>query len=119
MINLAFEIVRKNAELRAKLTTIQYYVADANYISDTIRFFTEIVRYNLPVVPGRDMDKIAYVVVNAFIGLVNTMNIDRPSFVNDPGIIEEISKLLYNYLGLPISLEASTAKGSSGKGDFI
>ncbi|MNL33142.1 hypothetical protein D3C87_1550360 [compost metagenome] len=118
MINLSFEIIRKNAELRAKLTTIQYYVADANYISDTLRFFTEIVRYNLPVIPGRDMEKVSYIIVNAFIGLVNTMNIDSPQFIHDPGITEEISRLLYNYLGMnpEASIVAATGKP---KGDFI
>jgi Transcriptional regulator len=118
MINLAFDIIRRNSELRAKLTTIQYYVADANYISDSLRFFTEIVRYNLPVIPGRDMEKVAYIVVNAFIGLVNTMNIDSPNFINDPGITEEISRLLYNYLGMSLDT-ASAGAPKSPKGDFI
>lgn len=115
MLQLSLDICRRNAELRAKLTTIQYYVAEASYMSDTIRFFQEIVRYNLPQIPGRDMERVSYVLVNTFIGMINTMNIDQPHFINDPAIIEEMSRLFYSYLGIA----TESKPGTPAKGDFI
>lgn len=117
MIELAVENTRRNSELRSKLTTIQYYVAEAAYMSETIRFFQEVVRYNLPQIPGRDMEKVSYIVVNAFIGMVNTMAIDNPSAIHDTAIVEEIFQLFNKYLDLDATTSAAVANRS--KGDFI
>lgn len=106
MIELSFDICRRNHELRAKLTTIQYYVAEATYVSDFIRFYQEVVRHNLPAIPGKDMDKVSYLLVNAFIGLVNTIAIDNPNYINDLALLSEISQMFYKYLG--ISPQAET-----------
>ncbi|MBO9666816.1 MAG: TetR family transcriptional regulator [Bdellovibrio sp.] len=114
MIELSFEIYRRQYELRAKLTTIQYYVAEASYISESIRFFQEVVKYNLPQLPGKDMEKVAYILVNAFMGLCNTMAIDNPNYINDPVVLSEMSQLFLKYLDIPVEKPATTPKG-----DFI
>lgn len=114
MIELAFEIYRRHYELRAKLTTIQYYVADASYISESIRFFQEVVKYNLPQIPGKDMEKVAYIIVNAFMGLANTMAIDNPNYINDPTVLTEMTQLFFKYLDIPVEKTPSP-----NKGDFI
>lgn len=100
MIEMAVETIRHNSDLRAKLTTIQYYVAEADYMSESIRFYQEVVRYNLPTMPGRDMEKVSYIVVNAFIGLVNNMSIDKPDAIHDPALIKELHQLFFKYLDL-------------------
>ena len=102
MIELAFEIYRRHYELRAKLTTIQYYVADASYISESIGFFQEVIKYNLPQIPGKDMEKVAYIIVNAFMGLANTMAIDNPNYINDPAVLSEMTQLFFKYLDIPV-----------------
>ena len=122
MLEAAFDICRRNSELRAKLTTIQYYVAEASYMTDTIRFFQEVVKYNLPAIPGRDMDKVSYVMVNAFIGMVNTMCVDQPDYINDPGTLKEMSALLFKYLdlgpnGAPLDSKATPSGGT--RGDYL
>ncbi|KYG68361.1 transcriptional regulator [Bdellovibrio bacteriovorus] len=119
MIELAVETIRRNSELRAKLTTIQYYVAEASYMSESIRFFQEVVRYNLPQIPGRDMEKVSYLVVNAFIGLVNTMSIDRPEAIHDAGIVQEITQMFFKYLDMEPTTTATASVGARAKGDFI
>ncbi|WII72794.1 TetR/AcrR family transcriptional regulator [Bdellovibrio sp. 22V] len=121
MIELAVDTIRRNSELRAKLTTIQYYVADAAYISDSIRFYQEVVRYNLPQLPGRDMDKVSYLVVNAFIGLVNTMSIDKPNYIHDNTVVQEITQLFFKYLDMDALETPTTSAGAvrQNKGDFI
>ena len=124
MIEMAIEVSRRNSELRAKLTTIQYYVAEAEYISESIRFFQEVVRYNLPPIPGRDMNRVAYMVVNTFIGLVNTMSIDKPNAIHDADIVIEIMLLLEKYLETD-SMSATANHANLGtsatrsKGDFL
>ncbi len=121
MIELAFEVGRRDSELRAKLTTIQYYVADASYVSESIRFFQEVVQYNLPAIPGRDMNKVAYVMVNALIGMANTMSIDKPDYINDPAIVSEMTALLYKFLDIDTSgrLPHEHKVPSGQGGDYI
>lgn len=122
MLEAAFDICRRNSELRAKLTTIQYYVAEASYMTETIRYFQEVVKYNLPPIPGRDMDKVSYVMVNAFIGMVNTMCVDKPDYINDPGTIKEMSALLFKFLDLSPTgapLEAKTNLAGGTRGDYL
>lgn len=120
MLELAFEICRRNSELRSKLTTIQYYVAEASYMTETIRYFQEVVKYNLPAIPGRDMEKVSYVIVNAFIGMVNTMCVDKPDYINDQGILAEMTALLYKYLDLnPNGTPVLTGNTNSPKGDYL
>lgn len=111
MIELAIETFRRNSELRSKLSTIQYYVADASYMSDSIRFFQEVVRYNLPQIAGRDMEKISYVVVNSFIGMINTICVDRPEALHDQAIVHEITQMFLKYLDI--------SDKNIKKGDFI
>lgn len=121
MIEMAIETIRRNSDLRAKLTTIQYYVADASYVSDSIKFFQEVVRNNMPQIPGRDIDRVSYIVVNAFIGLTNTMAIDKPDAIHDAKVVEEISQLFFKYLDMsPMTLTTSGVSAvNQNKGDFI
>lgn len=120
MIQLSIETCSRNAELRAKITTIQYYVAEAGYVSDTLGYFQEIVRQNLAPMPGRDLDRVAYVLVNAFIGMVDTMNLGKPQYNNDPRLLEEISRMFMLYLDIPLTaISANETKNHSPKGDFI
>ncbi|HWU44622.1 MAG TPA: TetR/AcrR family transcriptional regulator [Bdellovibrio sp.] len=107
LIELAFEICRRNFELRSKLTTIQYYVTDANYVSDFIRFFQDVLKENLPAIPGKDMNLVCNLIVNAFIGLVNTMAIDNPNYINDQALLGEITQLFFKYLGIETTASAS------------
>lgn len=117
MIQLALDVCRKNAELRSKLTTIQYYVAEASYVSETIQYFEEIVKHNLMPLPGRNMERVASVLVNTFIGMINTMNLDKPQFINDPTTLEEINHMFNSYLELPRKPEDLSPYKQ--KGEFI
>ncbi len=118
MVNLGVELYRRNSELRSKLTTVQYYVADASYISDSIKFFQDVVRFNIPEVQGRNLEKMSYVFVNAFMGLANTMSIDKPDYIHNNDIALEIGELFCSYLGGKKSTEAATPP-KSNKGDYI
>lgn len=119
MIDAAIEIIRNKAELRSKLSTIQYYVADSSYMSESVRFYKEVVQYNLPQIPGRDMENVAYILVNAFIGLTTTISIDKPNAINDSNLVSEISRLLYNYLELNLSTSSHNIGKVPHKGDYI
>jgi AcrR family transcriptional regulator len=114
MVEIAINLRKQNAELRAKLSTIQYYVTDAAFVSDSIRFFQDVVKYNLPQTPGRDLEKVSYIIVNAFLGMMNTMAIDRPDFIHDQSLIDEVTSLIYKYLDI-----AASPSAGQKKGDFI
>lgn len=121
MVEVMIDMARRNSELRAKLTTIVYYVMDPSYISESLRFMQDAVRHNLPQVPGRDMDKVSYMFVNAFVGLINNMAIDKPEAIHNPAITQEITQLFIKYLDLDTVSKPMSASSNSpqSQGDFI
>ncbi|NUN04651.1 MAG: TetR/AcrR family transcriptional regulator [Bdellovibrio sp.] len=122
MIDLAIEITRRNSELRAKLTTIQYYVAEADYMTESLRFYQEIILLNLPKIPGRDMEKVSYIAVNAFVGLINTMAINNPNAIHDAELVEEVTQFFTKYLDLDLLKGAPAGADTSvnrNKGDYL
>lgn len=100
MIHLFIETIRRNSELRSKLTTIQYYVAEAAYLTETATFFQDVIRYNIPQIPGRDMNKVSYVIVNSFFGMINSICAHNPAAMQDSQIIAEMTRLFMSYLDL-------------------
>ncbi|MGZ3771681.1 MAG: TetR/AcrR family transcriptional regulator [Bdellovibrio sp.] len=118
MVSILIDMGRRNAELRAKLTTIVYYVMDPSYISETLRFIQDTVRSYLPQIPGRDMEKVSYMLVNAFVGLMNNMAIDKPEAIHNPAIVQEISQLFIKYLDLDNAPKAAASKATA-QDDFI
>lgn len=98
IVNISLETIKRNAELRAKMSTIQYYVADQNYIAETYDFFKRYIYEALPAVPGRDNKKIAHLLVYTFMGLMNTLAVQCPKDLNDPEMSKEISLMLSSYL---------------------
>lgn len=125
MIDTAIEITRRNPELRSKLITIQYYVSEAAFITEFINFYKEVVRHNLPQIPGRDMEKVTYVLVNSFIGMTNSMIVDNPTSTLDAELASEISQLFLKYLNLDSSVQSNPSglnnigQTVSPKGDYI
>lgn len=96
--NAAIETAKRNAELRAKISTIQYYVTDQNYIAETYDFFQKHIQEALPVIPGRDNQKVSYLLVHTFVGLMNTLAIRNPADLQDPELAKEVSNLFVSYL---------------------
>lgn len=98
IIQIGINIARRNSELRSKIISIQYYVADSSFFSDSINFYRdEIIRY-LPPIPNRDMNTLAYVMVNAFMGLTNSMAMDKPDAIHSEAIEKEIMYLFMSFL---------------------
>lgn len=121
LVEVMVAMVRRNSELRSKLTTIVYYVMDESYISETLRFFQDAIHFNLPSIPGRDMNKVSYMLANTFMGLINNMAIDRPEAIHDPIITAEITHLFTKYLDSKPEIITATAASSisQNKGDFL
>jgi AcrR family transcriptional regulator len=98
IIQVGINIARRDSELRSKIISIQYYVAESSFISDSINFYrNEIIRY-LPPMPGRDMNTLAYVMVNAFMGLTNSMAMDKPEAIHSEAIEKEVMHLFMSFL---------------------
>lgn len=98
MVRLGFEALKGNAELRAKLLTVQYYLADINYMRETIQHFEEIAMRYLPTIEGRDQRKVAKIFVNSFIGLMNSIAVDNINFDQDAAMVAEIETIFLKYL---------------------
>lgn len=100
LIDLALDIVAKNSELRSKLGTVQYYVSEPGFMVEFLQFFHELIYYNLPPIPGRDMQKVCRLFVNSFIGTMDLITVNTPEQALDPDIKKELKLLLLNYVGI-------------------
>lgn len=100
MIQLGFKVLRANAELRAKLLTVQYYLADVSYMTETVKYFEELTLRNLPQLPGRDQKQVAKIFTNTFIGLMNSLAVENPRFDQDSQAMREIESLFLKYLDM-------------------
>ncbi|MFP5520165.1 MAG: TetR/AcrR family transcriptional regulator [Bdellovibrionia bacterium] len=100
MINLGFSVLQHKADLRAKLLTVQYYLADVNYMAETIRYFEEMSLSYLPQFPGRDPRVVSKIFTNAFLGLMNSLAVENPNFTSDANQKKEIELMFLKYLDL-------------------
>ena len=98
IIQIGINIARRESELRSKLISIQYYVTEASFLSEMIVFYRDEIVRHLPAIPGRDMHTLAYVMVNAFMGLVDSMGMDKPDAIHNENIEKEIMYLFMSYL---------------------
>ena len=98
IIQIGINIARRDSELRSKIISIQYYVADASFISASISFYRDEIIRHLPEIPGRDMNTLAYVMVNAFMGLANSMAMDKADAIHNQAIEKEIMYLFMSFL---------------------
>lgn len=102
LIELIFEVYRRDHILRAKLSSIQYYVTEPALVSEFILFFEQMIRSALSEIPGKRAENTSYILVHTIIGLVNSLSLDNPNYINDPAILNEMTQLIYRYLGLPV-----------------
>lgn len=98
IVDTALVVGSRNAELRAKITTIRYYVGDQNELAESHAFFKKYVYNVLPKIPGRDNDKVSTLMVHTFTGILNTLAMANPKAIHDPEVAKEISLIFTAYL---------------------
>lgn len=110
IVEMMIDVMTSKPELRQKIQSIQNYLVDAQYVSEVNSFYVSLFKQEIPHLPGRDMDKVAYVLVNLCFGLLNTIGIEKPQFTQDKGLIEEIMTLVGKYLDLNKNFSAGSSK---------
>lgn len=103
LIRLGFDVLKANAELRSRLLTVQYYLADSNYIREQTQFFEDLAKTALAEMPGRNLEKVSFVFINSFIGMMNSFSINHPDFDKDEALLKEIETLFLKYLDVPLN----------------
>jgi len=98
IIEITVDIFRRDIELRSKLNSIQYYVTEPEVIVDYIHFFQEMIKNNLPALPGRSPDRYAYLLSSSIIGFANTALITNPNNLNEPNLTRDLSDLFLKHL---------------------
>lgn len=98
LMDIALEVMATQVELRVKLQSIQNYLVDANYMSELTAFYVQMLKQVLPPLPGRDPDKVAYLLVTMCTGTLSAMLIEKPDFAQDKILVAEMSLLLQRYL---------------------
>lgn len=102
LIQLGFDVLKANAELRSKLLTVQYYLADSNYLKEQTQFFENLARTIIPAFPGRNPEKVSFVFINTFVGMMNSFSINHPDFDKDEELLKEVESMFLKYLDVPV-----------------
>lgn len=98
LIDIGIEVYTRNAELRSKLQNIQTYLTDETFYQSTMRSYQEMVLRHIPPQPGRDVQRVAYVLVTSFVGLMDRAVLEIPNLAQDQSFKDEAYRLFYNYL---------------------
>lgn len=115
IVELMMEVMTSKPELRQKIQSIQNYLVDAQYLSEVNSYYVALFKQELPQLAGRDMDKVAYILVNLCFGLLSTIGMEKPQFTQDKGLVEEIMTLVSKYLDLNKPLSAVSSKPDQAK----
>lgn len=98
LIEIGIEVYARNAELRAKLQNIQTYLTDESFYGTVMRSYQDLVVRNIPQIPGRDPAKVAYLMVTAFVGLMDRAVLELGDLKKDKSFQDEMFRLFHNYL---------------------
>jgi AcrR family transcriptional regulator len=98
LISIILEVYRNNSELRAKLQNIQMYLTDGEYLRSTMRIYEDMLLRVLPAGQGRDMQRVAYVALTAFSGLMDKVVSDYIDVAKNQDLVNEIYRLFEPYL---------------------
>ncbi|MBX2987533.1 MAG: TetR/AcrR family transcriptional regulator [Bdellovibrionaceae bacterium] len=98
LIDIGVEVYRRNAELRSKLQNIQTYLTDESFYQTTMKSYQELVLRYLPVNPGRDPQRVAYILVTTFVGLMDRAILEMGDISQDKAFMDETYRLFTNYI---------------------
>jgi AcrR family transcriptional regulator len=98
LISIILEVYRNNSELRAKLQNIQMYLTDGEYLRSTMKIYEDMLLRVLPQQTGRDSQKVAYVALTAFSGLMDKAVTDYGDVTSNQDLVNEIYRLFEPYL---------------------
>lgn len=115
MMDIAMEVMTTQGELRVKLQSIQNYLVDSTYMSELTAFYVHLLKQVLPPLPGRDPDKVAYLIVTLCTGTLAAMLIEKPNFVQDKALVAEMGLLLRRYLEVDDKVSISAGSAASAR----
>lgn len=98
LIEIGVEVYQRNSELRSKLQNIQTYLTDEKFYNNTMRAYQDMVIRELPPLAGRDPQKVAYIVITTFVGLMDRAVLELKDFGKDPQFMGEVHRLFVNFL---------------------
>ncbi|HRO68373.1 MAG TPA: TetR/AcrR family transcriptional regulator [Pseudobdellovibrionaceae bacterium] len=98
LVDIGVEVYSRNAELRSKLQNIQTYLTDETFFQSTMKSYQEMVMRHLPQMQGRDPQRVAYIMVSAFVGLMDRAVLEIQNLAQDKSFRDEAFRLFYNYL---------------------
>lgn len=97
-IEIGIETYTRNASLRAKLQNIQTYLTDEAFYQSTMKAYQDMVMKYIPVPKDRDQQKVAYLFVTSFVGLMDRAVIEVANLAQDKVFKEEAFRLFSRYL---------------------
>lgn len=97
-VEIALDVFTQKAELRNKLQSIQFYLMDPTFYQNSNKFYVDFIVSQLPDLNNRDKEKVAFVMYNAFLGILNSIHIMGVNAKNDQKLSNEIVHLITSYI---------------------
>lgn len=97
-VDIGVELYQRNSELRSKLQNIQTYLTDESFYNSTMKSYEELVLRYIPPAPGRNAQKVAYILVTTFVGVLDRAILELGDLSKDQEFLDETYRLIYNYL---------------------
>lgn len=101
MLEIGFAIYQQQPELRSALQSVRLYLTEQDYVVQSRATFTEFLLAHLQHIKApRSPEKVAYIAVTAFLGIMNSTSHDSPDLVKDPVLRDELIIMFKKYLEL-------------------
>ncbi len=94
IISVGIDIYKTHRELRSKIQTVQIYLTDTTFYQTTMKQYQMFITQFITPKPGVNPETTAFVIVNAFLGVMNTISLENRNLDQEDELISEVYSLL-------------------------
>lgn len=94
IISVGIEIYKTHRELRSKIQTVQIYLTDTTFYQTTMKQYQMFITQFITPKPGIKPETTAFVIVNAFLGVMNTISLENKNIDDEKELVSEVYRLL-------------------------
>lgn len=97
LIEIGIDTYHLHFELRTKLQSIQTYLTDEHFYKNTMLAYQDLVAKEIPAYPNRNPQQIAFIIVTAFVGLMDKAILETQQLTKDESFQNEVKRLFVGY----------------------
>lgn len=98
LIKIGIDIFKNNSVLRSKIQSVRLYLTDTSYNQALMKKYQDYVAQIIQPKNGVAKETTAYIVVHAFLGVMQNVSIDNIDLESRTDLIEEINRIFHPLL---------------------